>query len=575
MTGPSLAKMGLGLLTAALSILLVVSIRDTATTQLLFVNTTYYLLMATVVCWAGTHLYALRDLNQEGALAWLKENWRGVTIALVVTAIAGFAVEPALRMLSDEANLVGTSKNLFASKTATFTVSGKNYYDSYWDVDVAIDRRPALFPFMVSLVHTAAGYSYRNAFLFNLLVLPVFVIVSYRLAKSLAGETFASVSALLVAAHPMTLIAARSAGFDFFANFFALLVLKSLFDYARQPSASRLAMLWMNLAMFAEIRYESALFIVPVLLLLSWFRMVGGSILRPYAFIYAATPAYFLPRIWQSILRGNIPEQEPGAITFSVENFFANAREYFLPILEPTGSYPSHSGLLIGLGLIGCMTWIVNLLRKRGDESPAPSSRFAVFVVAWLLLQALISFSYVWGRAQYPSAARLFIAFDTFFSFGAAWTLTVALKRVRSVVPILLAGVVFAFNVPLASQHRMLNRLTQTRESATSWRFFERLGEKRILIVTDRPNHFTIMDYGAMSFESARNDPYLLTAFARHLFRDVYVIQQIKLSTNEPLSGYEIWPTRTLEPMLEFQNDADVFVRISRLAHEERGAPSR
>ena len=94
-----------------------------------------------------------------------------------MTVVAGLAIEPALRMLSDEANLVGTSKNLFASKTATFTVSGKYYYDSYWDVDVAIDRRPALFPFLVSLVHAARGYSYQNVFLFNLLVLPAFLLL--------------------------------------------------------------------------------------------------------------------------------------------------------------------------------------------------------------------------------------------------------------------------------------------------------------------------------------------------------------------------------------------------------------
>lgn len=327
-------------------------------------------------------------------------------------------------------------------------------------------------------------------------------------------------------------------------------------------------MLWMNLAMFAEARYETALFIPPVLLLLLAFKMLSWSSLRPYALVYAATPAYYLPRIWQSILRGNIPEQEPGAVALSAENFVANLHEYFRPILEPTGNYPAHSGLLIGLGLVGCVIWLRALFGPgRSPDWGAPRTRFASFVMTWMLLQSVISFSYVWGRAQYPSAARLFIVFDTFFSFGAAWVLSAALERVRSVVPILLAASVFAFNVPIASQHRMLSRLTQTRESATCWRFFERLGEKRILIVTDRPNHFTIMDYGAMTFEKARSDPHLLTAFARHLFYDIYVIQQIKLSTNEPLDGYEIWPARKLDTVLEFQNDADVLVRISRLAH--------
>ncbi|MES1175525.1 MAG: glycosyltransferase family 39 protein [Myxococcales bacterium] len=551
----------------SLVLLLAVSAADVEKSQWLFVNTTYYFLMLTVLCWLGTYLYAARDLRREDILTWLKENWPGLAVALVVTLVASLAVEPALRMLSDEANLVGTSKNLFASKTATFTVSGKNYYDSYWDVDVAIDRRPALFPFLVSLVHTIVGYSFKNVFLFNLLVLPAFLVTAYRLGKTLAGETFALVAMLFVTAHPITLISVRSGGFDVFATFFALLSLKSLSDFIHDQSPTRLAVLWMNLCLFAEIRYETALFIPPLLVLLWLFRMLSWSQLRPHALIYALTPAFLAPRIWQAVVRGNIPEQEPGAITVSFDHFVDNGLEYFKPILSPA-EYPAHSAVLIALGIVGSLLWWRWLLaRGRARDWQAPRLRFAVVVAAWVLLQAAISFSYVWGRAQYPSAARLFISLDTFFSFAAAWVLVRALERWRPFVAVLIAGAVFLAAVPIASQHRMLNRLTQTRESNTTWKFFERLGEKRILIVTDRPNLFTIMNYGAMSFESARNDPYLFTAFARHLFYDVYVIQQIKLSKNEPLPGYEIWPTHKLDPVLEFQNDADVLIRISRLAH--------
>ncbi len=501
-------------------------------------------------------------------VAWVKENWPGLVIALALTVIAWLAVHPALRILSDEADLVGTSKNLFASRTATFTVSGKNYYDSYWDVDVAIDRRPALFPFLVSLVHVVRGYSYRNVFLFNLLVLPAFILVVYRLAKSLGGETYAVVTSLLVVAHPITLISVRSGGFDFFALFFSLLVLKSLFDHLREPSAGRLAVLWMNLCMFAEIRYESALFIVPVVALLLVFRMSTGTLQRPYAFVYALTPAYLAPRVWQAVLRGSVPDQEPGAVALSVENFFNNAREYFKPVLSPLNNYPAHAGIVSALGLLGCVVWLgVHRRELLSPDWKAPRTRFAAFVAAWMVLQVVVVFSYVWGRAQAPSAARLVIAIDTFFSFCAAWLLTATLRRGRSFVPVLVAVGVLAIHLPIAGQQRMLNRLTQTRETATAWRFFESLHEKRILIVTDRPDLFTIMDYGAMTFEAARQDPFLFEAFSRHLFYDIYVVQQIKLSTDSPLPGYDLWPTRRLETMLEYQNDADVLIRISRLSH--------
>jgi 4-amino-4-deoxy-L-arabinose transferase-like glycosyltransferase len=326
--------------------------------------------MALLLCWAGTYAHSARDLRREAICAWIKENWPGLATAFAVTVIAAIAIEPALRMLSDEANLVGTSKNLFASKEPTFTVSGKFYYDSYWDVDVAIDRRPTLFPFLVSLVHSALGYSYRNVFLFNLLVLPAFLVVSYRLAKSLGGETFGVVAALLVAAHPVTLLSVRSGGFDFFAAFFGLLCVKSVCDYAFEQSPTKMAILWMNLCMFAEIRYESALFIVPVVALLLLFRMVSWCTLRPYAWLYAATPAFFLPRIWQAVLRGNIPEQEPGTVTFSVDNFFDNALEYFRPILSPTESFPFHSAIVIALGVAGCVHLVRSFVRGRDRAAP-------------------------------------------------------------------------------------------------------------------------------------------------------------------------------------------------------------
>jgi hypothetical protein len=222
---------------------------------------------------------------------------------------------------------------------------------------------------------------------------------------------------------------------------------------------------------------------------------------------------------------------------------------------------------LIGLGIVGCLVWLRWVLdRVRAAEWKAPRLRFAAVVGAWMLLQVVIVFSYVWGRAQYPSAARLVIPIDIFFSFGAAWVVTVALRRHRSFIAVLLALTVFAFHLPVASQARMMNRLTQTRENASTWRFFDELEDRRIVIVTDRPNHFTIMNYGAMDFDTARRDKHLFTALARRLIQDVYVIQQIRLSTGEPLPGYEIWPDRTLDPVVEFQNDADVLVRVSRVA---------
>lgn len=564
-------KLSLALLPTGLFLVFLGSLSDLDLTQSLFLNTSYYLLLANVLCAAGLYLKRLSALSQESLVRWLQENRSGIGVAVLVTVVAALSIEPALRVLSDEANLVGISKNLFYGKSPTFTLSGKSYYGTYFNVESVIDQRPVLFPFLVSLVHTALGYSYKNVFYLNLLALPVFVLLAYRTAKSLAGETAGVVTALLVVAHPIVLISVRSGGFDFFTTFLSLLVLKSLLDFLRNKASDDFALLWVNLCLIAGIRYETALFLLPVLGLLLFFRLLKWEMLKPHAFLYAITPAFLLPRIWLSLLRGNVPPQEPGTVTFSPENFLNNAHEYFLPLLHPTGSYPAHSTVLITLGVVGVGRWFwIRPDRSNGAAKkprPANHMRFALFVGVWMLAQVIIVFTYVWGRAQYPSAARLVIPLDVFLSFFAAWLLVRSLRRWPPLLSILLAVGVLAMELPRAADNKMMSKLTETRENAALWKFFERIPNDDILVIGKRPNHFTIMNYGAMCFESARRDPYLFTALDRRLFREIYLIQQIKLSNGDPLPGYEYWADRKLTTVFEFQNEANVLTRVSKVTH--------
>lgn len=534
----------------------------------MFIHSTYYLLLFLVSAWVTVYLISARSLTKAELWEWAKENKAGLILAAVVTVVTAVTVQPALRILSDETNLLGTSKNFFFLKTATFTVSGKYYYDAFWDGGVIIDRRPSLYPFLVSLLHVARGYTHTNAFLLNLLVLPVFVLISYRLAKTLGGELMGVAAALLVSAQPITLISVRSGGFDFLAAFFAVLVVKSFLDHSRDPSADRLAVLWMNVCMFAEIRYETGLFIAPVVFFLLVFRLAKLEYLRPYRIIYALTPAFLLPRVWQSIIRGNVPEQDPGAITFSVGNLITNTTNYLKPLASPFDNKTSHAAFVLALGLVGlalALRWMIK--RLQSEERSTPELRFSIMVAGWMFLQLIIVFTYVWGRPEHPASARLIIAIDTFFSFLAAWAVTAIFKRRRPVLATVVCAGLFAMYVPVAAQARLINELTLTREAATTWRFFESLHEKRILIVTDRPGLYTVMNYGAVDFEQAKRDPTLVEGLFRRLYYDIYLIQQIDLGAGRVLPQFEIWPGQPRVPVLEFQNDANTTVRISRLLH--------
>ncbi len=572
---PKPRTIALALLPLGAFILVLASLADLERCQKLFLGSTYYLHLALVLTWLALLVGKARPVSLARVRSLVAEDGPGIVIAATVTLFAALAIEPALRVLSDEANLVGISKNLFASKSPTFTLSGKHYYGNYWDVDVAIDQRPTLFPFFISLVHMLVGYSHENAFHLNLAVLPFFLFSVFRLGKDLGGPTLGIVAALLSVSHPIVLLSVRSGGFDFFAAFFSVLVLRSLLAFLRKRRPVDLALVWIHLCLLANVRYESALFAVPVIGLLAGLRVIRPSLLRPYAALYAASPAFLLPRIWLSLLRGNIPKLDPGQTPLSAQNFLNNSVEYLQPVLDPLGDYPAHSAAIIFLGLVGVGRWLwLRPDRSSSAEKTTPETRFAIFAIAWVTTQVLLVFSYVWGRAQYPSAARLVLSVDVFFSLVAAWFIVRALRAQRPFVAVVVALGISLTQFPTAVRGEWMNKLTETRENAEVWRFFERLDRERILIVSRRPIHFSIMKYGAMTYESAKNDPYLFTALDRHLFQAVYLIQHVQLSTGAPLPGYEFWSDRELVPVFEFQNEANVLVRIARVERAPFTPPS-
>jgi len=555
-------------------VLLGVTLRKRSLMEPFFVHGSYFALLTMVAFWASAYLFALKGTSKDSLLAWLKDNWRGLVLAVVVSLVAIVAIEPALRVLADETNLLGVSKNLHFNKTADFATTGKWYYEAYWNLNVTLDRRPSLFPFLVSLLHAVRGYSYTNVFLANAILIPLMVFVAYRLAKSLGGEVFGILAGALVMVHPITLVSARSGGFDVMAGVFGLFCVKHFCDYAKEPTANRLALLWLNLCMLTHIRYEGAGFLAVTFVVLLVLRMVKWEQVRPYLYVYAFTPLFLLPRIWQMTLKADDAEQPLNASLFGWKYLGENIRSYFGLLLNPLDFRRPHSPWLLVLGLVGCLIVLRSLWRLFHErERRIGMERFAIFAAIWVFLMAGIYFSYSWGKPLHPASARLFVPLDAFVSLMAAWVLSLLCRRAPLWLPALVAAVAVFLHVSVAAEGRFINELTLTREAAQTWRFFEQLHDKNIMVVTDRPGLFTVMDYGAQDLSVARQGQDLMFELSRHLYKDIYVIQEMDLTTKKAVPEYEIWPEHEREPVLEFQNTENTTVRIARMKHKPIAPP--
>ncbi len=554
-----------------------VTLRRFALNEPFFVNSAFYVLFAMFSVYLGVLV-----TGQGGATSprqWLIDNRVGIAITAIVATVVLLAVAPGYRVLADEANLVGVSRNLYYQRTANFATTGKWYFENYWNLNLTTDRRPALFPFLVSLLHVVRGYHPENAFYVNATIFILFVFSSYRLAKLLGGEVFGAAAAILVATHPNTMVAARSAGFDLLSSFMLLIVIKSFVEYANQNSPKRLALLALHLCILAHVRYEGWALLLAAAAVLFVFRLIRRSQLQGYGFLYSFIPIFLVPRYWQAVAKAHDAEQPLSASLFSVRHFIENSREYLRLALRPLEVGGAHSPLLIILAILGFVLLISSLVENvRSKNLSALHVKYIAFIAVLFGLETVIAFSYAWGKSLHPASVRLFIWLDTFVALNAAWFLTVigrrfavsvVLLRRRSAAPVTLLScfTLFAMHVPAASEGRFVNALILTRQAAQTWDFFAKLGTKNILIMTDRPGLFTIMEYGSLDISSATSSRDPLLELSRHLYKDVYLVQEVDLNTHKPLPAFDVWTDVALVTDLEFQNTDSTSIRI---AHVKR-----
>jgi hypothetical protein len=77
------------------------------------------------------------------------------------------------------------------------------------------------------------------------------------------------------------------------------------------------------------------------------------------------------------------------------------------------------------------------------------------------------------------------------------------------------------------------------------------------------------MDYGALDI-SANADRGPLFELSRHLYRDIYLVQEVDLGTGQPLPAFAPWPDIEKETVFEFQNTDTTSVRIARVKQQDK-----
>ena len=116
-----------------------------------------------------------------------------------------------MRVQCDESNLLATSLGMHELGTATMATEAIVRDGEVMALDLMVDKRPPLFPFFVSLLHAARGFSVDNAYLLNAVALFALLALVATAVRRRVGTLAALAAVMLVASPPVVITGARSA----------------------------------------------------------------------------------------------------------------------------------------------------------------------------------------------------------------------------------------------------------------------------------------------------------------------------------------------------------------------------
>ncbi len=447
-----------------------------------------YLALVAVAAWRWWRLHGSNG----------RTNWRRVGAAAAFAATLAAAtvvvVEPRQRMQWDETTLLGTAQGMHLHRAALLTGSAVPFAGDLVPLEQTLDKRPPLFPFLVSVLHDVTGYRPANAFVVNAIALGLALLVLSVAAGWHGGVIAAATAPLLLLATPLTSIVATSGGLEMLAGALLLLVLAQALAVVREPLAVRFELLLATGLLFASVRYEALPLLGLVLGLVAWQTRGRWCCTTTTRWLLLLLPTLLTPLVLL-LLHGRQDRFYPEANGEPLLAF-AHFAEHLGPLLRGMfvwGPERAEVAELAVLPWLCVVAWGHRLLRRR-------TSACDLLVVVPIAAATVLTLAWFYGDAREATAQRLYLPLVWFCALSPLLLLAGASRGVR-LGGFVVAAVLAVVRVDLVRRDaekldHPVARLTEAVE-----RVLPQLGADRgrTLFVSSIAQHLVVHGYAAMT----------------------------------------------------------------------------
>ena len=542
----------------------------------------YHVIAAAFVLWLAC-LWRLRAGLEPGEIPARGELGGPMAAIAAFTALYLFAEKFHSKVLYDEFVLQSTAYNMHHFRDASTMVRGYDVLGVFLSTDNYLDKRPFFYPFLVSLLHDLTGYRVLNAYLLNAALYPVALTLAWWVGRMLAGAAAGMLAVLLLGTLPLLGQNATGAGMELL-NVCMLLAVALLGGlYLRRPDEGRLSALVLATVLLAQSRYESAIYVGPVavLIMLGWWRAGRIVLSWPAAVAPLLLVSYALQNKvlsntkWMWELRDNqetrfSAEYLPGNLSGAVEFLFNTSVRF------------ANSWWLSVLGLVAVVFVLAWVLVRRPSlrTTPPEATVLGLLAVGALANTGLLMF-YYWSSFSDPMAARFALPLYLTLAFAAVAMVAVINRRGPVMRYIQIATVVFGlgFTTKLVGQH-LYSHLGVAEIEWEKEVLASRPGTGQRFVITNKSTLPWLLEKtpSVLVGRARLVQDRLAYQMAEGIFREVYVTQTYRPTTVE--GDHEMLPDDRLPPSFHLQTVAERrfgtrITRISRvLAIDPPSGPS-
>jgi hypothetical protein len=521
----------------------------------------------------------VRSLRAEVAAA--AGNWRAwmgsAALVLGVTAFLHVQERHEFKIVMDEVVLQDTAMRMHFEREAAAMVRGYDLAGNFTALNVYVDKRPLFFPFLLSLVHDLTGYRVANAFALNAVLSGVFIALVFLVGRRLGGMPAGAAAVLLVASVPLVHQNATGSGFELLNLVMIVATLWLGMRYAERPDTHRTGAFVLAGILLAQTRYESALFIAPVglVILYVWWRQRTIDLSWPVMvapLLLVIVPLHF--NVFKLASASWQLTDGPGADTpFSPRFFYDNVGHAMNYFLCTDGTQPS-SLLVTVLGVAGVGFFVLTLYREHRDIFRARPAQavFCIFVVG-LLVHTLLMLCYFWGQFDDPIIRRLSLPSHLLLilSFLFVYPRLIANPARWRVLLSVTVFFILGFTVPSVAMHRYTQENFAARTNSWLSDYIDTLGDDSALAVdTGSGLQWFIHRKSSIAVDAVVShlENYEFH-FRNHSFQHFYVVQRMGTDfdhgTNFPTIDDDLGDGFQLETVAEKTFSPVYQIRISRV----------